>query len=139
MQLKVLLVDDSPVVRRELAACLLALSNVAEVRTSDSVAGARRQLSDARFHLWIVDFQLGDGTALELLPPVISMAEGHRPRVLVISNHTMPSIRERCLEAGADGFFDKSSQIDAILASVEEIASGRHDDAVGPGDAAADL
>ena len=62
---EVLLLEDDPILRRRLAAHLRGLG--AEVTETDRIAQARRILSEARFDFALVDLQLPDGEALELL------------------------------------------------------------------------
>jgi len=36
-------------------------------------------------------------------------------RVIVVSNYATPEMRARCLAAGADKVFDKSTEVEALL------------------------
>jgi CheY-like chemotaxis protein len=42
-------------------------------------------------------------------------ADGPRPRVIVLTNHAGDAYRQACLAAGADHFFDKSTEMDRVL------------------------
>ena len=50
---------------------------------------------------------------------------GGRPQHVVLSNYATPEMRERCLELGADGVFDKSTEIDALLSYCAGLAQHR--------------
>ncbi|MDP3224506.1 MAG: hypothetical protein Q8M96_15340 [Rubrivivax sp.] len=43
-------------------------------------------------------------------------------RRVVLSNYATEAMRVRCLELGADGVFDKSTEIDALLHYCNELA-----------------
>lgn len=114
----ILYVEDSDPVRREIEALLRDLPGVDEVASRQGVAAARRTLRDEPYDVWILDFQLEDGTALDLLEDRREAAGPSSTRVVVLTNHATRLVRDRCLEAGADHFFDKSVELDQMLATV---------------------
>lgn len=119
--MNILFVEDSEAVRREIEAQLRELPVVDEVVSRAGVEDARRSLEGEAFDLWVLDFQLEDGTALDLLKDR-SLAPGSpRSNVIVLTNHATPLVRDRCLQAGADHFFDKTNDLDQVLATVETI------------------
>jgi DNA-binding NarL/FixJ family response regulator len=67
----VLLVEDSEVVRREIARMIGKSPAVDEIMPAATVAEARERLTERDFDAWVLDFELGDGTALELLDDLV--------------------------------------------------------------------
>lgn len=118
----VLLVEDSEVVREEVEAGLSDISAVRQVRARSSVQEAREALEERRFDVWVLDFQLSDGTAIDLLEERRDDPELSRAKVIVVTAHATPVVRKRCLETGADYFFDKASGVDDLAAAVESLA-----------------
>lgn len=118
----ILLVEDSDVVRNEIATLLRDLTVVEDVDARASTSEAREALAGRTFDLWVLDFQLGDGTALDLLEDRESLPASSRPDVVVVSNHASRVVRERCLEAGGDHFFDKGADLDRMVDVVESMA-----------------
>lgn len=118
----ILLVEDSDVVRKEVSALLRELPAVKDVDARADVRAAREALAGRTFDLWVLDFQLGDGTAVDLLEDRRRTAASSRPGVVVVSNHANRVVRERCLEAGADHFFDKGADLDRMVDAVESMA-----------------
>lgn len=117
----VLIVEDSDVVRQELARLLRELPVVDRIVARAGVEEALAVLEDEPFALWVLDFQLMDGTAVDLLE-VRGSDRIRSPRwVVVVTAHATPTIRKRCLRAGADYFFDKAGGIDELVSTVEEI------------------
>jgi len=47
-----------------------------------------------------------------------------RPRVIVLTNYPYPGYRQKCLQAGADFFLDKSAEFDQIPALFERLKPG---------------
>jgi DNA-binding NarL/FixJ family response regulator len=70
--------------------------------------------------LVIVDIFLKKGSGLGVLRAVQHLS-GLRS-VVVLSNYATTDIRRKCLELGADGVFDKSTEIDALIAHCEVLA-----------------
>lgn len=116
--------EDSDLVRDELERLVRELPGVRRVAAVAGVAEALRELAGAEFDTWLLDFDLGDGTALELLEERPGDGEGDGPVVFVVTNHASSSLRERCLAAGADGFFDKSAGLDEMLVDLAGRAPG---------------
>src|SRR5205807_2321727 len=69
----------------------------------------------------LLDFRLNGGDAF----PVLKAAKERRPApvVLVLSNHSQPQYRQRCVEAGADHFFDKACEFDQALGVLARMAA----------------
>ena len=44
---------------------------------------------------------------------------------LVTSNHVSPQLRAGCLQLGADGYFDKVKELEALAERVAHLASSR--------------
>lgn len=42
-------------------------------------------------------------------------------KLFVLTNYATPDMRERCTEAGVDAVFDKSVELDALLAAIEDV------------------
>lgn len=117
----ILFVDDSELVRREVGARLREHPAVGRIVCRASVSDARRALEKASFDLWVLDFQLQDGTALDLLRCRREGLEPSRSGVVVFTNHATPLVRDRCLQAGADHIFDKADGVEEMMAAIEAI------------------
>lgn len=70
----------------------------------------------------ILDLGLPTGSGLGVLRRI--RAAGSRARVLVLSNHDHPEMRNACFKAGADSFFDKHTEVDACIRALQ--APGVH-------------
>ena len=109
---KVFLVEDSAPIRERLSELLTGVEGVeivgeAETR-ADAIEGILRTAPD----FVVLDFQLIGGTAVEVLRAV-------QPRLastvfVVLTNHPGPQYRRLCVDAGADAFFDKSTEFERV-------------------------
>jgi DNA-binding NarL/FixJ family response regulator len=114
--LKTYIVEDSRVIRENLIATLEELVPAEVVGVADDEATAVQWLT-APHHaaeLVIVDIFLKAGSGLGVLRSL----QDHLPRrtLVVLSNYTTPEMRRKCLALGADRVFDKSYDIDALIA-----------------------
>ena len=122
--LKTYLVEDSPVIREQLIATLEELGPVQVVGWAADEATALRWLGEPANQpgLVIVDLFLKSGSGLGLL-----RATGRRPgkpHLVVLSNYATDDIRRKCLELGAERVFDKSGEIEALIAYCGQLAQG---------------
>lgn len=132
--LQTYLVEDSPVIRESLIATLEELAPVRVVGFADDENSAQRWLAANEVDLVIVDLFLKGGSGLGVLRAAQDAAHaqhgggpgngraGVARRHVVLSNYATPAMRERCLALGADGVFDKSTEIDALIAYCQNLA-----------------
>lgn len=122
-RLRCFLVEDSPVIRQNLVATLEELLAVQVVGTAEDERGALRWLAeDAGCELMIIDIFLRQGSGLE----VLREARRLRPdcRLVVLTNYATPDMRKRCEQLGADRVFDKSAELEELIAYCEALGQG---------------
>ncbi|WP_457282789.1 response regulator transcription factor [Polaromonas sp. P5_D5] len=114
--MKTYVVEDNPTIRENLISTLEELAPVEAVGTSDSEEQGAEWLTrnDAQWDLAIVDLFLKKGSGLG----VLQACRARRPlqKIVVFSNYATPEMRRRCAELGVDAVFDKSTEIDCLLA-----------------------
>ena len=123
--LRIFLVEDSSIIRENLAAALRESASVEIVGSADDEATAvswLRRDGDS-CDLVIVDIFLKSGSGLGVLK---AMASSDEPKRLVLSNHATPEIRAKCLELGATTVFDKSNELDEMLGWLKRFARSGH-------------
>ncbi|MDI3511078.1 response regulator transcription factor [Hydrogenophaga sp.] len=125
-RLKTFLVEDSPVIRSNLAAALEDLAPVDIVGHAASADDAILQLETLieqdGCDLVIIDIFLKGGSGLDVLSRLSKLRAPARP--VVLTNYATPEIRAECLHLGADKVFDKSRDIDALVGYCNEVAAG---------------
>jgi DNA-binding NarL/FixJ family response regulator len=122
--LKTYIVEDSPLIRDSLIATLEELVPVKVVGTAEDEATAVQWLSRPgnEAELVIVDIFLKGGSGMGVLRSAQQL-RNHR-KLVVLSNYATPDVRRKCLELGADRVFDKSNEIDALIAYCGALAAG---------------
>jgi DNA-binding NarL/FixJ family response regulator len=110
------LVEDSNIIRQNLIGTLEELLPIQVVGTAEDESGAMRWMLDGelRCDLMIIDIFLKSGTGLE----VLRCAKHLQPRasLVVLTNYATPAMRKRCADLGADRVFDKSGELEELLA-----------------------
>ncbi len=119
------IVEDSQVIRDNLIATLEELAPVQVIGSAEdeNTAVAWLTRNDAAVDLVIVDIFLKQGSGLGVLRSAQQRAG--LCSVVVLSNYATPDIRRKCLALGADHVFDKSTEIDALLAHCDALARGK--------------
>lgn len=110
--MRVLVVDDSTVVRSRLVRLLEDLGGVVVEEVDDAPAAlpsVRRQRPDAV----ILDIRLRSGSGLDVLQEI--KREPSPPLVIMLTNHASEHHRRWCERHGADFFFDKAREFEKVL------------------------
>lgn len=110
---KILIVDDSAVVRERLKQLLVRLQGVEVVAEAGVVESGRKLTKKLKPDVIIIDVQMRDGRGIRFLQEV--KRGDPAPSVIVLTNEAYPEIRSRCLAAGADYFFDKSTEYQQMV------------------------
>ena len=120
--LRTYLVEDSPVIRENLIAALEELVDIDIVGTADSEATATHwlQREAAAWDLVVIDIFLKSGSGLGVL--ISCRDRDPTQRLVVLSNYATPDMRRKCTELGADAVFDKSNEIDALVAYCQRLS-----------------
>jgi DNA-binding NarL/FixJ family response regulator len=123
-QLKTYIVEDSVVIRENLIAALEELASVRVVGTAtdETTAVQWLALQTNACDLMIVDVFLAQGSGLGVLR---AAREQDKPtKLVVLSNYATADMRRKCIELGADRVFDKSNEIEALMAYCTRLSNG---------------
>jgi two-component system, OmpR family, response regulator len=110
--LRVLLVEDSALIRRHLVALIEDTEGVTVSGEVDTEADAIAALQRDDFDAAVVDLQLREGSGFGVLQHL----KANRPDVLaiVLTNSNTSAMRARSMALGAHHFLDKSSEFDCV-------------------------
>ena len=115
MTLITILIEDSATIRESLIPALAEVANaqvVAVAETAPEGIAALQAHADS-WRLAVVDMFLRNGNGLEVLRAFAT----RRPdqHMVVLTNYATAEIRKKAIDAGADGVFDKSTEVDAFF------------------------
>lgn len=121
--MKVLLIDDHPLILSALQSVIQALGDHVAVSTADSGRVARETLRhDMSFDLVLLDLQLGDADGFELLAELRTRYPALPVVVVSASDRTSDVIR--AIDMGAMGFVPKRASNDTLLDALQQVLSG---------------
>ena len=108
----VFIADDSLVVREHLVTMLDELPRIVIVGQAENVAEAINGILELRPDIVILDIRMPGGSGIDVLQTI--KQDKPVPVVIVLTNYPYPAYRQKCLQAGADFFLDKSTEFDQI-------------------------
>ena len=126
--MKLLIVEDSKLVGERLHAYFAAALPALEIAVAEGAVTALARFREQQPDIVILDIQLPDGNGVEVLKSI--RRERPPTRMLMFSNHVF--CRRQCAAAGADGFFDKASDFEALAMAVKTLANAATHDTEKP-------
>jgi DNA-binding NarL/FixJ family response regulator len=121
-RLKIVIVDDHPIVRQ-------GLEQLLEQESDMSVCGAAGDAQDALEvikkevpDIALVDLSLKNSSGLELIKDLVLLYPDLK--ILVISLHDEESYAERAIRAGARGFVMKVEATENLLLAIRQVIKG---------------
>ncbi|WP_230971249.1 response regulator [Nitrogeniibacter aestuarii] len=122
--LKILLVEDSPILQEMLAEMIDDIDGVELCGRATGEQEALACLNESSIDLAIVDLELNEGSGLGVLKHVSECDNASsRPRAVVFSSYAHSVVRARCEALGAEAFFDKAQGMDELIDFVEQAAA----------------
>jgi DNA-binding NarL/FixJ family response regulator len=121
--MKVLIVDDHPLMRSSLRSVVSGLDEQVDVAEAESASAALALLDDgASPDLLLLDVSLGDMSGIE----VLKRLHGRHADVpvVVVSGIEDPPLVEQVLALGAAGFIPKASGADVMVAALKLVLAG---------------
>jgi DNA-binding NarL/FixJ family response regulator len=123
-RLRVLLVEDSPLLVQRISELVGELPNVQLVGTAASEAEALSRLADDDVDAVILDLQLRTGSGFGVLRAMKQRPSA--PAVVVFTNFAIGAYRETALALGARHFLDKSRDYARLPAVLQELSESTH-------------
>lgn len=120
MPLRTYLVEDNPGYRDMLRAVLPAQAHMQVLGACDSEQEGVNWLltHPSAWDLVLVDLVLRQGSGFRVL--AACRVRSATQKIVVLTNHASREVRQRCFDLGADAVFDKSTELDQMLAYCSE-------------------
>jgi DNA-binding NarL/FixJ family response regulator len=125
--IRVLLVDDHPVVRAGLAALINGLDDMSVVAEADDLESTLRAVALHRPNVILMDLNLGaaEHSGVHIIAELNRRTDGNpTPQILVLTTYQTESDILRALDAGALGYLLKDAPADELLAAIRATARG---------------
>jgi DNA-binding NarL/FixJ family response regulator len=120
--IKVLIVDDHPLVRHGLRACLRPCARVAVVGEAASGRDAIAQVKTLLPDVVLMDIEMPDMDGL--MATEILRKQHPQVRVVILSMHDHPEYVMRIIRSGANGYVLKGAPTDELVRAIEDAYAG---------------
>ena len=110
--MKVFIADDSKLVRERLIRILSDMEGIEIAGEAGDAEEAIQSIQRVKPDVAILDIRMPGGNGIKVLETI----KGKRMdvKVIMLTNYPYPQYRKKCMEAGADFFFDKSKEFRKI-------------------------
>ncbi len=122
-RVRVLIVDDHPLVREGLTARISAQRDLEICGQASDIDQALSLAGTTQPAIMIVDLALKRGSGLDLIKKVKAVG-GASPRILVVSAYAEALFAERALRAGAQGYLNKQEAPGSIIEAIRVLLRG---------------
>ena len=129
--MKVFLVDDSVVIRQRLKRMLAEVQEIQVIgEAEDGHAATAEAILEQKPDVVLLDIHLLDGSGID----VLERLKKTNPTlvVIILTDYPFPQYRQKCMEAGADYFFVKSTQFDQVIPTLKQLIQRANDSTVRP-------
>lgn len=118
--MKMLLVEDSTLLREVLFETINNLNNVSVTGTAATRRKAINLLDEAAFDILLLDIELAEGTGFEVIQHIQKADYPFKqPILIMLTNHAHPHYRNLAKALGVHYFFDKSMDFDLAIEAIE--------------------
>jgi DNA-binding NarL/FixJ family response regulator len=119
-KLKVFLIEDAPRVRAVLTDILQENSWIEVIGFAENENDALQELRSREWDVAIIDIELKQGNGLGVLAGLKKDSRQYGKRLVFTSNPNHV-LRARTLALGADGFYDKSTDIGVLVSRIRDM------------------
>ena len=119
---RVLIVDDHPVVRAGLASLLRRQAGVKLAGAAHSAEEALEMLKRFFVDVMLLDLRMPSINGIDLLN--LLRAQASQPRVIILSSYEFEEEIYQAVKAGARGYLSKNAPREEIVAAIEAVAAG---------------
>jgi DNA-binding NarL/FixJ family response regulator len=116
--MRMFIVDDSEILRSRLVQMLSEIEGLEIVGEAGFVRDAIREIKRLNPDIAIIDMKMPDGSGIDILAAI--KKDKMVTRVIVFTNYPYLQYRKKCLDAGADFFFYKATELDKLINLLKE-------------------
>ena len=121
--LKVFIADDSNLMRERLVTMITELESIELIGQARNARQATNEILRLKPDLAILDIRMPDGDGIQVLRTV--KAQNPSPVVIMLTAFPSSIHRRKCMEAGAEFFFDKATEFDQVAQVIRGYSTAR--------------
>ena len=118
--MKVFIADDSIEIRKRIIAMLSDVERIDMIGQAENVQDAISSIHELNPDVVILDIRMPGGSGIDVLKTIEK--RNRIPVVIMLTNYPRSQYRNKCLDAGADFFFDKSREFEKVIEVVNSMS-----------------
>jgi len=111
--MRVFIVEDSAIVRERLITMISELPGIEIAGQAKNAREAVSSIQKLKPDVVILDIRMRGGNGIEVLKDI--KKDKPAPLVIILTNYPIPQYQKKCMDAGADFFFDKSTEFQKVI------------------------
>ena len=115
--MRIFIADDSELLRVRLVDMLSEIEGIEIVGQAQESLDAIESIEKLNPHVVILDVRMPQGDGIKVLEAIKKNLQS--PKVIIFTNYPYPQYRKRYMDAGADFFFDKSTEFEKLVDTVK--------------------
>ena len=119
--MRIVIIDDSDLLRKTVGRACKEIKNVEIVCEANNGLAALDVIKEKQPDLIILDIRMPGLNGISVLGKMKEL--GIRCKICILTNYPQPQYKEKCLEEGADYFFDKNKDFKSMLNTIDLLAN----------------
>ncbi len=115
--MRLFIADDSEILRTRLIDMLSEIEGLEIIGQAQNSFDAIQLIQKLNPHVVILDIRMPQVNGIKVLKAI--KKNNHHLKVIIFTNYPYPQYRKRCLDLGADFFFDKSTEFEKLIDTVK--------------------
>lgn len=121
-KMRILIADDSFVVRERLISLLADIHGIEVIGQAEDAIEARALAAKLKPDVAILDLRMPKGSGTEVLSDLKKLVPA--PKVIMLTNYPHVENKKKCIDGGADHFFDKSTEFLRVVSVLKDMLPG---------------
>ena len=115
--MRLFIADDSEILRVRLVDMLSEIEGIEIVGQAQESLEAIESIQKLNPHVVILDIRMPRINGIKVLEAI--KKDDESPTVIIFTNYPYPQYRKKCMDSGADFFFDKSTEFVKLIDTVK--------------------
>jgi len=118
--MRILIADDSKIYRTYIIDLLSRIEGIEIAGQAEDSPSAVEAIERLKPDVAILDIRMPGGDGILALETI--KRNKVNPKTIMFTNYPYPQYRKKCMDAGADYFFDKSTEFEKLVETLKELA-----------------
>ena len=115
--MRLFIADDSEILRVRLIDMLSEIEGIEIIGQAQESLDTIESIQELNPHVVILDIRMPRINGVKVLEAI--KKDDESPTVIIFTNYPYPQYRKRCMDLGADFFFDKSTEFEKLFDTVK--------------------